>query len=738
MGKKKGGRKKDSSDDETEILCPCGSAKGSRYWILCDGCETWYHGKCANFTEKQIATIDKFFCHDCCDKNPKLTTTYKVSKETKKAETKKAKEAAAQNPALAHKQSYSSNLLIQTPAQAQSIAIHAQIEAEALAAAIPMDQTKEPDIIEKLTEQAYSGELNINPELIHASPEAPPQQVHPKVLTQRKSLMQICARLMMNPKAKQVPQRCGECIGCKYPQDCEKCIACFEKRECLQRICVKAPITGDTRPYDAELEEMTEAKVAASMKKKKKDDGVVFGKKAVRPRLTNFTEQIQCKGPGCVKPSRPGSKYCCHECGLEQARRRCLLVLPTRVQKFCEETPEAFEREANEVVEMERRLASMQNNMNALTDARAFVVKYLKELSELNEKKMSKPPEEPPAPPKPKKGMPGTPQKGKKPSQPPPDDCDFQGRCSICSFTTSNWGSLQRHILRCYMRIEKKTDFTSPIQATYNPDGIICDFFCKKEGAYCKRLRALCFDHTKGFLYDKLAICGAPLGFYNDDVPYNLAETLDKDQFMSKGPCMLEKTACNNHVNWAQSLIGVIDNTRITLIQSMAELAERIRYLRDNVNRCFDIPTLLQTYTVDHTTDAFGMPKNVNFVTGLPEYFERKLDWTNEVKEINSRIQEKLNIRFKEQERVKEEEKNKKEAAKIARAKKRGKKKPGPPAKRRMTVAAARAAAAAAAKATADAKAAAATNAQPTPAPATNQENAPIVLRDVAPVPPRI
>lgn len=45
--KRKGASRRRSVSDDDQNCCPCGT-KGSKYWICCDGCEIWYHGKCAD------------------------------------------------------------------------------------------------------------------------------------------------------------------------------------------------------------------------------------------------------------------------------------------------------------------------------------------------------------------------------------------------------------------------------------------------------------------------------------------------------------------------------------------------------------------------------------------------------------------------------------------------------------------------------------------------------------------
>ncbi|MES1921568.1 hypothetical protein MHBO_003101 [Bonamia ostreae] len=54
--------KKESSD-----LCVCNNPKEEKnvFYIGCDICEKWYHGKCVRINEDFSKFIDKYFCFRC-------------------------------------------------------------------------------------------------------------------------------------------------------------------------------------------------------------------------------------------------------------------------------------------------------------------------------------------------------------------------------------------------------------------------------------------------------------------------------------------------------------------------------------------------------------------------------------------------------------------------------------------------------------------------------------------------
>ncbi|KAG8874642.1 JmjC domain-containing histone demethylation protein 1 [Tulasnella sp. 331] len=56
-------------------------------WVGCEGCETWYHWACVSMGN-DLALVDKWYCKECLQTNPKLTITYKLP--TRKSSRKRA------------------------------------------------------------------------------------------------------------------------------------------------------------------------------------------------------------------------------------------------------------------------------------------------------------------------------------------------------------------------------------------------------------------------------------------------------------------------------------------------------------------------------------------------------------------------------------------------------------------------------------------------------------------------
>ncbi|GAA0154382.1 DNA metabolism protein [Lithospermum erythrorhizon] len=63
----------DEDDDHSETLCgTCGGRySGDEFWIGCDVCERWYHGKCVKITPAKAESIKQYKCPSCSLKRGK-------------------------------------------------------------------------------------------------------------------------------------------------------------------------------------------------------------------------------------------------------------------------------------------------------------------------------------------------------------------------------------------------------------------------------------------------------------------------------------------------------------------------------------------------------------------------------------------------------------------------------------------------------------------------------------------
>lgn len=52
-----------------ELHCSCRTIYDeSKFYILCDNCNIWFHGECEDVTSKQAELIDLYACKTCCSK----------------------------------------------------------------------------------------------------------------------------------------------------------------------------------------------------------------------------------------------------------------------------------------------------------------------------------------------------------------------------------------------------------------------------------------------------------------------------------------------------------------------------------------------------------------------------------------------------------------------------------------------------------------------------------------------
>ncbi|CAN1173794.1 PHD finger protein ALFIN-LIKE 1 [Linum perenne] len=60
----------DDEDEHGETVCgSCGGTySADEFWIGCDICERWYHGKCVKITPAKAENIKHYKCPSCCTK----------------------------------------------------------------------------------------------------------------------------------------------------------------------------------------------------------------------------------------------------------------------------------------------------------------------------------------------------------------------------------------------------------------------------------------------------------------------------------------------------------------------------------------------------------------------------------------------------------------------------------------------------------------------------------------------
>uniref|UniRef100_A0A7N0TWB8 PHD finger protein ALFIN-LIKE n=1 Tax=Kalanchoe fedtschenkoi TaxID=63787 RepID=A0A7N0TWB8_KALFE len=64
---------KNEDDDQGAICGSCGDNSGAdEFWICCDVCEVWFHGKCVKITPAKAEHIKHYKCPGCSSKKPRI------------------------------------------------------------------------------------------------------------------------------------------------------------------------------------------------------------------------------------------------------------------------------------------------------------------------------------------------------------------------------------------------------------------------------------------------------------------------------------------------------------------------------------------------------------------------------------------------------------------------------------------------------------------------------------------
>ncbi|GAU14772.1 hypothetical protein TSUD_204210 [Trifolium subterraneum] len=67
------GEEEDDDDEQGATCGACGDNYGTdEFWICCDMCERWFHGKCVKITPAKAEHIKQYKCPSCSIKRPRV------------------------------------------------------------------------------------------------------------------------------------------------------------------------------------------------------------------------------------------------------------------------------------------------------------------------------------------------------------------------------------------------------------------------------------------------------------------------------------------------------------------------------------------------------------------------------------------------------------------------------------------------------------------------------------------
>jgi len=67
--------------DEEPVYCLCRRPAGSGFMIFCEECKEWFHGDCIGITRVKGGQISKYYCKECRSEDPSLKVVYKPEKK---------------------------------------------------------------------------------------------------------------------------------------------------------------------------------------------------------------------------------------------------------------------------------------------------------------------------------------------------------------------------------------------------------------------------------------------------------------------------------------------------------------------------------------------------------------------------------------------------------------------------------------------------------------------------------
>ncbi|CAN1301098.1 PHD finger protein ALFIN-LIKE 1 [Linum perenne] len=73
FGKNESGEEEEEDDEQGATCGACGESYGTdEFWICCDICERWFHGKCVKITPAKAEHIKQYKCPGCSGKRARV------------------------------------------------------------------------------------------------------------------------------------------------------------------------------------------------------------------------------------------------------------------------------------------------------------------------------------------------------------------------------------------------------------------------------------------------------------------------------------------------------------------------------------------------------------------------------------------------------------------------------------------------------------------------------------------
>ncbi|XP_025790004.1 CXXC-type zinc finger protein 1-like [Puma concolor] len=309
---------------------------------------------------------------------------------------------------------------------------------------------------------------------------------------------------------------------------------------------------------------------ATEMKEKKKKQQKLMSKRKHQEKADakDLTSLRQCLGPGCVYPTRPGSKYCSDDCGMKLAADRIYAILPQRIQQW-QKSPCIAEERGKKM--LERIHQEQQDTHTRLKDMEC----HFYELEAIILRGKQQPV-----------------CKDEEINKSNRNNANLQIFCVSCGQSINMHVAL-RHMEHCFVKYEGKSSFGSMYPTCIEgATRLFCDVYNPKSKRYCKRLQVLCPEHSRDPKASDDEVCGCPL-------VHNVFE-------FTGNFCRLPKRACNLHYCWEKLRRAEVDLERIRMLNKLEELLEQEHKVRTAMTNRAGLLALMLHQTVQHdplTTD---------------------------------------------------------------------------------------------------------------------------------------
>nr|XP_023489212.1 CXXC-type zinc finger protein 1-like [Equus caballus] len=304
----------------------------------------------------------------------------------------------------------------------------------------------------------------------------------------------------------------------------------------------------------------------------------------------------QCLGPGCVHPTRPGSKYCSDDCGMKLAADRIYNILPQRIQQW-QKSPCIADEHGKKMLELIHR--EQQNAYIRLKDAESHFHELEAIILRGKQQAVCKDGEVI------RNGWGGAerylvscPTRPHSallhwlfhyPVQSNEDErnsINLQIFCVSCGQPISRHIAL-RHMERCFAKYECKSSFGSFYPTCIEgATRLFCDVYDPQSKRYCKRLQVLCPEHSRDPKVPDDEVCGCPL-------VHNVFE-------LTGNFCALPKILCNRHYCWEKLRRAEVDLERIRALHKLEELEEQENKVRTAMTNRAGLLALMLHQTIQH------------------------------------------------------------------------------------------------------------------------------------------